>query len=105
MPDSKRCLEPTLAPEELLYVPKRNSSVQKNPGSFETLINRTDNQSSITNCRKTPNKKMYKSFVIGEEVNELPQQKKHTKSSLNNLGMVNLNTMIILLKLHLYLEE
>lgn len=60
-------------------MPKRNSSLQKNPGSFETLINRTNNEQSITNCRKTPNKRMYKSFVINEEVNDYPLHKKLTK--------------------------
>lgn len=52
---------------------------KKNPGRFETLINRTDDEQSITNCRKTPNKRMYKSFGIGDDDKDLPQQKRLTK--------------------------
>ncbi len=56
-------------------MPRRTNSAQRNPGSFETLINRTDNEQSITHCRKTPNKKVYKSFSLYEdEGSEAPQR-------------------------------
>jgi len=60
----------------MTYMPRRTYSAQRNPGSFESLINRTDNEQSITQCRKTPNKKVYKSFSLYEdgEGSEAPQR-------------------------------
>ena len=58
---------------------RRTQSAVRNPGSFENLINRTDNEQSITHCRKTPNKNMYKSFGFGSEGNDPVLQRKHTK--------------------------
>jgi len=55
-----------LAPEPQVAPPRRSASAQRNPGTFDSLINRTDNESSITHCRKAPNKKVYKSSVLTE---------------------------------------
>lgn len=44
---------------------RRQKSLNLNPGNFNTLLEKTDNESKITNCKKLSNPKVYKSEHIG----------------------------------------
>ena len=50
---------------------QRNNSTKnfykgESGGSFTSLIAKTGRDTSITNCRKAPNSKVYNSFNVGE---------------------------------------
>jgi len=51
-------------------IQRNNSSRDVTAGTFSALIARTGRDTSITNCRKAPNSKVYNSFNIGEIGNE-----------------------------------
>lgn len=81
LPDSKRTLNPHLAPEgKLSRVNSLGRITEKNNGKFSLLMSKTNNADSITNCRKAQKSRVHSSFNINEmyepNLNENKSQRK-----------------------------
>ena len=77
--DSKRCFIPNLnvikafikvEPEKIAkrLFESRMNTIEYNPGNLNSLICKTETETTITNCRKKTNPKIYKSVVLTENV-------------------------------------
>jgi len=65
---------------EVKVIQRNNSTRDLYGGNFASLMARTGRDTSITNCRKAPNPKVYNSFNVGDIGNEsMAPYKRETK--------------------------
>lgn len=71
---------------EAKVIQRNNSSKNFGGGNFASLMAKTGRDTSITNCRRAPNSKVYSSFNVGDIGNETvtPYRRETKYSYFNN---------------------